>query len=120
MQQCCMGSSHADELQCVITNVVERSNGKLDRTALPLPEGVRPMLDGFVGPRTDIETTDAGDRFRLHGDDVLAVPSPARLRRALAEEAERYAPDWIVVSREDPSHNLCGGAASCSPTSAEQ
>jgi amino acid adenylation domain-containing protein/non-ribosomal peptide synthase protein (TIGR01720 family) len=70
------------------------ANGKLDRRALPLPDGARPDLeDTFVGPRTPIEEQLTGiwrqvlriaqvgvhdNFFALGGDSILSIQIIAR------------------------------------------
>ena len=71
-------------------------NGKIDRNALPLPDGPRPQLEqGFIDPRTDIEELVAqvwrevlkvekvgvyDNFFDLGGHSLLATRVGARLR----------------------------------------
>ena len=71
-------------------------NGKIDRNALPAPDGERPQLDqGFVEPRTEIEEVIAqvwreilkldkigvyDNFFELGGHSLLAMRVIARLR----------------------------------------
>jgi acyl carrier protein len=76
-------------------------SGKLDRRALPEPEGVRPDLPGYVEPATALENRIAGifrdllrvDRvgrndnfFDLGGHSLLVVRAHQRLREALGRE----------------------------------
>ncbi|NPD30167.1 phosphopantetheine-binding protein, partial [Corallococcus exiguus] len=74
------------------------SNGKVDRKALPEPEGVRPELARqYVAPRTEVEKTLAEvwaqvlglDRvgvqdnfFELGGDSILSLQVVSRAKRA--------------------------------------
>jgi amino acid adenylation domain-containing protein/non-ribosomal peptide synthase protein (TIGR01720 family) len=73
-------------------------NGKVDRQALPAPEGARPELDAaFVAPRDRVEATLAeiwrdvlgvtqvgvhDDFFELGGDSILAIQVVMAVRRA--------------------------------------
>src|SRR5215217_5109123 len=73
------------------------ANGKVDRAALPAPEGTRPELaDSYVAPRTAIEEVVAGiwsevlkvervgmhdNFFELGGHSLLAVQVVSRLQR---------------------------------------
>ncbi|MBO4208617.1 non-ribosomal peptide synthetase [Micromonospora echinofusca] len=75
------------------------ANGKLDRAALPSPDGPRPGTDhGYLAPATDTERTIAGiwaellgvervgrhdNFFTLGGHSLLAIRGVLRLRRAL-------------------------------------
>uniref|UniRef100_UPI001651ABD6 non-ribosomal peptide synthetase n=1 Tax=Streptomyces sp. or43 TaxID=2478957 RepID=UPI001651ABD6 len=76
-------------------------NGKVDRDALPLPEGVRPELEGFVAPANATEELLAGvwaqvlgvDRvgvhdnfFELGGHSLLATQVVSRIRSVFATE----------------------------------
>ena len=76
-------------------------NGKVDRAALPAPEGVRPEVGGFVAPRTATEELLAGiwaevlglDRvgatdhfFELGGHSLLATQVMSRVRAAFGAE----------------------------------
>ncbi|MGN9822085.1 amino acid adenylation domain-containing protein, partial [Streptomyces sp. SD11] len=76
-------------------------NGKLDRSALPEPGGVRPELDGFVAPATATEELLAGiwqyllgvDRvgstdnfFELGGHSLLATQVISRVREVFGVE----------------------------------
>jgi amino acid adenylation domain-containing protein len=76
-------------------------NGKLDRNALPAPDGSRASADGFVGPRTEIEELIAqiwrevlrvervgahDNFFELGGHSLLAVRAAARLRASFKIE----------------------------------
>ncbi|WP_344594355.1 condensation domain-containing protein, partial [Actinomadura vinacea] len=76
-------------------------NGKLDRAALPAPDGARPELGGFVEPRgaaeeslagiwaqvLDVERVGAEDNFfELGGDSLLATQVAARIRRVFGAE----------------------------------
>ena len=76
-------------------------SGKLDRRALPEPEGVRPDLPGYAEPATALEGRIAGifrdllrvDRvgrndnfFDLGGHSLLVVRAHQRLREALGRE----------------------------------
>ena len=75
-------------------------NGKIDRNALPLPDGARPLLtQGFIAPRTEIEELVAqvwrevlkvekvgvyDNFFDLGGHSLLATRVVARLRNNLS------------------------------------
>ncbi|MFD2419030.1 non-ribosomal peptide synthetase [Amycolatopsis pigmentata] len=75
------------------------ANGKVDRTALPAPDGIRPDLsNGFVAPRSPAERTVAkiwsdilwvdeigvhDDFFELGGDSLLAARVISRVRDEL-------------------------------------
>ncbi|MFD6291566.1 amino acid adenylation domain-containing protein [Streptomyces sp. NPDC060205] len=76
-------------------------NGKVDRDALPVPEGVRPGLEGFVAPANATEELLAGvwaqvlgvDRvgahdnfFELGGHSLLATQVVSRIRSVFATE----------------------------------
>ncbi|MGW6642430.1 amino acid adenylation domain-containing protein [Streptomyces iakyrus] len=76
-------------------------NGKVDRDALPVPEGVRPELEGFVAPANATEELLAGvwaqvlgvDRvgvhdnfFELGGHSLLATQVVSRIRSVFATE----------------------------------
>jgi amino acid adenylation domain-containing protein len=78
-------------------------NGKVDRRALPMPEGARPQLEkSFVAPRTPIEETIAGiwqkilglktvgvedNFFDLGGHSLLATQVISRIRSAFQVES---------------------------------
>ncbi|MDB4970229.1 MAG: tycC2 [Myxococcales bacterium] len=78
------------------------SNGKVDRKALPAPEGARPELDdSYVAPRTAVEETLAAiwrellglERVGIHdhffeigGHSLLATQMTSRIRAALGVE----------------------------------
>ena len=64
-----------------------------------------------------LQVTTAGgvDSFTLNGVEVQAVVEPTRLRAHLIEQIRAFAPDWVLVSSEDPSQNLLDGALQASP-----
>ncbi|HXO22565.1 MAG TPA: condensation domain-containing protein, partial [Thermoanaerobaculia bacterium] len=55
------------------------------------------------------------DRFAIHGVAVHALLDSSGLRAYLQEKIRREAPDWILVSSEDPSQNLLDAALSAAP-----
>jgi amino acid adenylation domain-containing protein/non-ribosomal peptide synthase protein (TIGR01720 family) len=80
----------------VVAGLPLTPNGKLDRAALPAPEGERPDLaEGYVAPRTPVETALAGiwaavlglervgvtdNFFELGGDSILSIQVVAQAR----------------------------------------
>jgi hypothetical protein len=80
------------------------ANGKVDRRALPVPDGTRPDLEsGFVAPRTAVEELLAGiwsevlgvDRvgihdnfFELGGNSLAAIRLAARVREKVGHGVE--------------------------------
>ena len=76
-------------------------NGKLDRRALPAPDGARPELDDYVAPRTPLEEGIAriweellgidragihDDFFALGGDSLVAMRLTSKLGRTFGVE----------------------------------
>ncbi|HEX8472730.1 MAG TPA: amino acid adenylation domain-containing protein, partial [Pyrinomonadaceae bacterium] len=57
-------------------------------------EGIEVVSDGKV------------DSFHLRGVTVHAVREPTQLRTSLIERVERFQPERVLLSSEDPSHNL--------------
>jgi glycosyltransferase involved in cell wall biosynthesis len=53
--------------------------------------------------------------FRLNGVDVDAVVDSARLRDPMARRIRSFAPDWVLVSSEDPAQTLLEAALEASP-----
>ncbi|HET9255181.1 MAG TPA: amino acid adenylation domain-containing protein, partial [Pseudonocardiaceae bacterium] len=75
------------------------ANGKLDRRALPSPEGTVGLATGYLAPRTGVEEVlagiwaevlgagrvGAGDNFfELGGDSILSIQLTSRIRAAFA------------------------------------
>jgi len=92
------------------------ANGKLDRKALPAPNGSRPVLEReFVAPRTETETVLAGiwsevlrvsqvgihdNFFELGGHSLLATTVVSRIRTSFSVELPlRYIFEAPTVAR---------------------
>ncbi len=64
---------------------------------------------------TSVTSAEGVDRFTLHGVEVHAVTEPARLRAHLIEQVRAFAPDWTLISSEDPSQSLLAAALEAHP-----
>ncbi|MEW6732307.1 MAG: amino acid adenylation domain-containing protein [Acidobacteriota bacterium] len=53
--------------------------------------------------------------FHMNGVEVQAVADPSQLRTHLVAEIEKFKPDCVLVSSEDPSHNLLDAALKACP-----
>jgi amino acid adenylation domain-containing protein len=63
----------------------------------------------------ELRTAHGVDRFTLAGVEVHAVADPARLRAYLGEQIRALAPDFTLVSSEDPSQSLLEAALGAAP-----
>ncbi|MBV9790209.1 MAG: acyltransferase domain-containing protein, partial [Chloroflexi bacterium] len=85
----------------VLDALPQTPNGKIDRKALPSPEGVRSELEAYVAPQTELETTIAAiwqellgservgvhdNFFDLGGHSLLTAQVHSRLRATLGRE----------------------------------
>lgn len=62
-----------------------------------------------------VESEPGVDRFELAGVRVVALVEPTRFREVLINEVRSSAPDVLLVSSEDPSHNLLEAALKAAP-----
>ncbi|HYP02659.1 MAG TPA: glycosyltransferase, partial [Pyrinomonadaceae bacterium] len=64
------------------------------------------LLDELASAGIAVTPHDKHDTFILEGVTVHAVREPTQLRTSLVEHVERFEPDRVLLSSEDPSHNL--------------
>jgi amino acid adenylation domain-containing protein len=64
------------------------------------------LLDELASERIAVTAHDKHDTFILQGVTVHAVREPTQLRTSLVERVEQFEPDRVLLSSEDPSHNL--------------
>ncbi|MDQ1592737.1 MAG: hypothetical protein QOG71_3364 [Pyrinomonadaceae bacterium] len=64
------------------------------------------LLDELASERIAVTAHDKHDTFIMEGVTVHAVREPTQLRASLVERVEQFAPDRVLLSSEDPSHNL--------------
>jgi amino acid adenylation domain-containing protein len=61
---------------------------------------------GMAAQGTHLSADERADIFKVNGVTVHAVAEPSRLRNYLMERIEQFGPEWVLLSSEDPSHNL--------------
>jgi amino acid adenylation domain-containing protein len=64
------------------------------------------LLDELASEGIVVTAHDKHDTFNIEGVTVHAVREPTQLRTSLVERVERFKPDRVLLSSEDPSHNL--------------
>ncbi|HLL70298.1 MAG TPA: amino acid adenylation domain-containing protein, partial [Pyrinomonadaceae bacterium] len=64
------------------------------------------LLDELASENIAVTPHDRHDTFNIEGVTVHAVREPTQLRTSLVERVERFEPDRVILSSEDPSHNL--------------
>ncbi|HLF28780.1 MAG TPA: amino acid adenylation domain-containing protein [Anaerolineae bacterium] len=109
-------------------------NGKVDRKALPAPDGARPELaDAYVAPRTRVETTLADiwaqvlrvervgvhdNFFEIGGDSILSIQAMARANQAGLPLSPKHIfqhqtiAELAAVASADPESQAIPGPAS--------
>src|SRR5690349_20475857 len=70
---------------------------------------------GLAAQGVRVISVEGADIFTLNGVEVHAVAEPSQLRGYLAEQLRGFAPDWTLVSSEDPSQQLFAAALRGSP-----
>lgn len=68
------------------------------------------LLEQLSREGLSVESDAQASIFTLEGVEVHAVTDHARLRAYLLAQLDKFAPDCIVVSTEDPSQNLLNAA----------
>ncbi|HKG81126.1 MAG TPA: amino acid adenylation domain-containing protein, partial [Pyrinomonadaceae bacterium] len=63
----------------------------------------------------EVDSRSGVDVFTVDGVEVYSVTEPSRLRFTLVEQLRDYAPDWALVSSEDPSQSLLDAAHKNAP-----
>jgi amino acid adenylation domain-containing protein len=84
--------------------------------AMPSRITVEELVEGLVADGVPVRREGVALVFTLGGVEVHAVTEPARLRAYLVEQAERFDPDWALVSAEDQSQNLLDAALKAFPS----
>jgi amino acid adenylation domain-containing protein len=64
------------------------------------------LLDELASDGIAVTPHDKHDTFIIEGVTVHAVREPTQLRTSLVERVERFEPERVLLSSEDPSHNL--------------
>ena len=73
------------------------------------------FLEQLTADRIPFQEAEGIARFQLQGVEVHAVAAPPRLRRYLIDQLQTFAPDWALVSAEDPSQSLLEAALQSLP-----
>ncbi len=73
------------------------------------------FLEQLAAEGVDVRSHPDAAILTLAGVEVHAVGTPARLRRYLLEQIQAFAPDWVLVSAEDPSQSLLEAALQLRP-----
>src|SRR5215217_577705 len=85
--------------------------------SLPTPSTVTlgEMRAELIADGVAIESRAGVDVFTLAGVEVFAVTEQSRLRSMLVEQLREFAPDWALISSEDPSESLLDAAHKVAP-----
>ena len=78
--------------------------------ATPSPVSHEQVLQALSAQGIHVTSGDGVDQMTIDGVQVFAVVLPEALRGQLREQINRFRPDVILVSAEDPSQNLLSAA----------
>ncbi|MEA2172671.1 MAG: hypothetical protein QOD00_263, partial [Blastocatellia bacterium] len=73
---------------------------------VPSPVTHEEFVEGMAAQGAHVSSDERADIFKVNGVTVHAIKEPSRLRNYLMERIEEFTPDWVLLSSEDPSHNL--------------
>jgi len=83
--------------------------------ASPSPISHAELLGQLASEGVSVRQADGIDHMEIDGVRVHAVVDPARLRGALHDQITAAAPDWVLVSAEDPTQSLLAAALAARP-----